>query len=91
MCTQFRCVICLCMVEFAFQYIFAHIPATFYLIFFVFPRPKWEGGQYDGDEKQRLEALRLAMELGADYVDVEFQVLLPYECITSKNFFCFVS
>ncbi|KAK9949893.1 hypothetical protein M0R45_005403 [Rubus argutus] len=37
-------------------------------------RPKWEGGQYGGDEKQRLDALRLAMELGADYVDVEFQV-----------------
>ncbi|KAB1214065.1 Bifunctional 3-dehydroquinate dehydratase/shikimate dehydrogenase, chloroplastic [Morella rubra] len=37
-------------------------------------RPKWEGGQYDGDEKKRLDALRLAMEFGADYVDVELQV-----------------
>ncbi|PRQ49092.1 putative shikimate dehydrogenase, 3-dehydroquinate dehydratase [Rosa chinensis] len=37
-------------------------------------RPKWQGGQYDGDEKHRLDALRLAMELGADYIDVEFQV-----------------
>ncbi|XP_024181354.1 bifunctional 3-dehydroquinate dehydratase/shikimate dehydrogenase, chloroplastic isoform X1 [Rosa chinensis] len=37
-------------------------------------RPKWEGGQYDGDEKSRLDALRLAMELGADYIDVELQV-----------------
>lgn len=37
-------------------------------------RPKWEGGQYDGDENERLEVLRLAMELGADYVDVELQV-----------------
>ncbi|XP_038700634.1 bifunctional 3-dehydroquinate dehydratase/shikimate dehydrogenase, chloroplastic isoform X2 [Tripterygium wilfordii] len=37
-------------------------------------RPKWEGGQYDGDENERLDALRLAMELGADYVDVELQV-----------------
>ncbi|KAB2597271.1 bifunctional 3-dehydroquinate dehydratase/shikimate dehydrogenase [Pyrus ussuriensis x Pyrus communis] len=37
-------------------------------------RPKWEGGQYDGDEKYRLDALRLAMELGADYIDVELQV-----------------
>ncbi|GKV39038.1 hypothetical protein SLEP1_g46869 [Rubroshorea leprosula] len=36
-------------------------------------RPKWEGGQYDGDEKERLDALRLAMELGADYIDVELQ------------------
>ncbi|BBH05565.1 dehydroquinate dehydratase, putative / shikimate dehydrogenase, putative [Prunus dulcis] len=32
------------------------------------------GGQYDGDEKDRLDALRLAMELGADYIDVELQV-----------------
>ncbi|KAL6225346.1 hypothetical protein ACLB2K_004196 [Fragaria x ananassa] len=31
------------------------------------------GGQYDGDEKHRLDVLRLAMELGADYIDVEFQ------------------
>ncbi|XP_008244626.1 PREDICTED: bifunctional 3-dehydroquinate dehydratase/shikimate dehydrogenase, chloroplastic-like isoform X1 [Prunus mume] len=37
-------------------------------------RPKWEGGQYDGDEQNRLDALRLAMDLGADYVDVELQV-----------------
>ncbi|XP_024021447.1 bifunctional 3-dehydroquinate dehydratase/shikimate dehydrogenase, chloroplastic [Morus notabilis] len=37
-------------------------------------RPIWEGGQYDGDEKTRLDALRLAMEYGADYVDVELQV-----------------
>ncbi|TQE09340.1 hypothetical protein C1H46_005076 [Malus baccata] len=37
-------------------------------------RPKWEGGQYDGDEKYRLDALRLAMELGADFIDVELQV-----------------
>ena len=44
-------------------------------ILYVF-RPKWEGGQYDGDEKHRLEALRLGMELGADYIDVEFQVQL---------------
>lgn len=37
-------------------------------------RPIWEGGQYDGDEDHRLEVLRWAMELGADYVDVEYQV-----------------
>ena len=37
-------------------------------------RPKWEGGQYDGDEKSRLDVLQLAMELGADYIDVELQV-----------------
>ncbi|XVE82036.1 hypothetical protein DITRI_Ditri15bG0114500 [Diplodiscus trichospermus] len=37
-------------------------------------RPVWEGGQYGGDEKERLDALRLAMELGADYIDVELKV-----------------
>ncbi|KAK4774424.1 hypothetical protein SAY86_009359 [Trapa natans] len=37
-------------------------------------RPKWEGGQYEGDENKRLDALRLAVELGANYVDVELQV-----------------
>ncbi|KAL0719864.1 hypothetical protein Bca4012_069188 [Brassica carinata] len=36
--------------------------------------PKWEGGQYEGDENERLDVLRLAMELGADYIDVELQV-----------------
>lgn len=45
-----------------------------YLIFMYFSRPTWEGGQYDGDEKTRLDALRLAMEFGADYIDVELQV-----------------
>ncbi|XP_030551132.1 bifunctional 3-dehydroquinate dehydratase/shikimate dehydrogenase, chloroplastic isoform X2 [Rhodamnia argentea] len=41
-------------------------------------RPKWEGGQYDGDDKSRLDTLRLAMELGADYVDVELQVAFEF-------------
>lgn len=40
-----------------------------------FRRPTWEGGQYDGDENERLEALRFAMEFGADYIDVELQVV----------------
>ncbi|KAM6590688.1 hypothetical protein CsatA_013293 [Cannabis sativa] len=37
-------------------------------------RPTWEGGQYNGDEEMRRDALRLAMEYGADYIDVELQV-----------------
>ncbi|WOL18862.1 bifunctional 3-dehydroquinate dehydratase/shikimate dehydrogenase, chloroplastic-like isoform X2 [Canna indica] len=37
-------------------------------------RPKWEGGEYDGDEQQRLETLCSAMELGAEYVDIELKV-----------------
>lgn len=47
------------------------------MIFCVFLcRPIWEGGQYDGDENERVDVLRLAMELGADYIDVELQVAL---------------
>ncbi|XP_010237207.1 bifunctional 3-dehydroquinate dehydratase/shikimate dehydrogenase, chloroplastic isoform X2 [Brachypodium distachyon] len=37
-------------------------------------RPKWEGGEYDGDDEPRFEALQLAMELGAEYVDIELKV-----------------
>ncbi|CAI9294740.1 unnamed protein product [Lactuca saligna] len=40
----------------------------------LFSRTTWEGGQYNRDEKSRLDALCLAMELGADHIDVEFQV-----------------
>lgn len=36
----------------------------------------WEGGQYEGDENKRQDALRLAMELGASYIDVELEVTL---------------
>ncbi|KAK4751251.1 hypothetical protein SAY87_004733 [Trapa incisa] len=44
-------------------------------------RPFWEGGQYDGDESKRQDALRLAMHLGASYVDIELEV--AYEFINS--------
>ncbi|EEE54604.1 hypothetical protein OsJ_01835 [Oryza sativa Japonica Group] len=37
-------------------------------------RPNWEGGQYEGDDATRFEALRLAMELGVNYVDIELKV-----------------
>ncbi|XAR52529.1 3-dehydroquinate dehydratase [Bertholletia excelsa] len=37
-------------------------------------RPTWEGGQYDGDEAARQAAQRRAMELGADYIDIELKV-----------------
>ncbi|GMG99661.1 hypothetical protein Nepgr_001501 [Nepenthes gracilis] len=41
-------------------------------------RPIWEGGQYEGDEEKRQDALRLAMEFGADYIDVELQVAYDF-------------
>ncbi|GLT60535.1 hypothetical protein SLA2020_332970 [Shorea laevis] len=37
-------------------------------------RPIWEGGQYEGDEAKRQGALKLAMEFGANYIDVELEV-----------------
>ncbi|HZE97731.1 MAG TPA: shikimate dehydrogenase [Planctomycetota bacterium] len=36
-------------------------------------RPKWEGGQFDGDESVRFGLLEDACLHGADYVDVEFR------------------
>jgi 3-dehydroquinate dehydratase/shikimate dehydrogenase len=39
-----------------------------------FHRPKWEGGEYEGEDEPRFEALQLAMELGAEYVDIELKV-----------------
>ncbi|PIN14374.1 Pentafunctional AROM protein [Handroanthus impetiginosus] len=41
-------------------------------------RPKWEGGQYDGDEKSRFNALRLAMESGADHIDIELKAAYEF-------------
>ncbi|XP_026429368.1 bifunctional 3-dehydroquinate dehydratase/shikimate dehydrogenase, chloroplastic-like isoform X2 [Papaver somniferum] len=46
-------------------------------------RPKWEGGEYEGDDSIRLDALKLAMELGANYIDVELQV--AHEFISSLD------
>lgn len=46
-------------------------------------RPVWEGGEYKGDDKKRFEAMQLAMELGAEYVDIELKV--------AQEFFDFIS
>ncbi|CAO2834249.1 unnamed protein product [Amaranthus hypochondriacus] len=48
-------------------------------------RPTWEGGQYDGDESKRRSILWRAMELGADYVDVELKVADEFLKSISKN------
>ncbi|KAK4476681.1 hypothetical protein RD792_015841 [Penstemon davidsonii] len=37
-------------------------------------RPIWEGGLYKGDEEARLQALFLAKDLGADYIELELKV-----------------
>jgi hypothetical protein len=57
------------------------------LICFFVHRPTWEGGQYEGDDATRFETLRLAMELGVDYVDVELKVRL----ILQSNLLCFLN
>ncbi|KAH1195963.1 Bifunctional 3-dehydroquinate dehydratase/shikimate dehydrogenase, chloroplastic [Glycine max] len=38
-----------------------------------FHPPKWEGGLYEGDENMQLEALQLAVELGADFIEVQLK------------------
>lgn len=40
----------------------------------VTPRAKWEGGEYKGSEESRQDILRMAYDLGADYIDVELKV-----------------
>lgn len=42
--------------------------------FIVTNRRKDEGGQYRGEERERLGVLQEALDLGADYIDVEFAV-----------------
>lgn len=37
-------------------------------------RPSWEGGNYDGSEEDRLAILSNLIELGIDYVDLEFKI-----------------
>jgi len=38
-------------------------------------RPTWEGGRFDGSEETRASILARALELGAEFVDVEWRVL----------------
>jgi 3-dehydroquinate dehydratase/shikimate dehydrogenase len=36
-------------------------------------RPAWEGGRFDGSEEERRRILESALDLGADYVDIEWK------------------
>jgi 3-dehydroquinate dehydratase/shikimate dehydrogenase len=38
-------------------------------------RPEWEGGRFDGSEETRRDILARALELGAEFVDVEWKAL----------------
>ncbi|KAG8370060.1 hypothetical protein BUALT_Bualt14G0078400 [Buddleja alternifolia] len=48
-------------------------------------RPTWEGGQYDGDEKSRFNALRIAMDLGADHIDIELKAAHEFNNFVHGN------
>ncbi|XP_047957333.1 bifunctional 3-dehydroquinate dehydratase/shikimate dehydrogenase, chloroplastic isoform X2 [Salvia hispanica] len=48
-------------------------------------RPTWEGGEYNGDEESRFEALQLAMELGADHIDIELKAAHEFMNFTRGN------
>ncbi|XP_021637773.2 bifunctional 3-dehydroquinate dehydratase/shikimate dehydrogenase, chloroplastic-like [Hevea brasiliensis] len=48
-------------------------------------RPTWEGGQYDGDEIKRQDALRLAMQLGANCIDIELEVAYDFNNSISRS------
>ena len=55
--------------------------------FIVTNRRKEEGGRYTGDEKKRLEILKEAVDLGAEYIDVEIGIEKPLiqELISNKK------
>src|SRR5262245_41975612 len=38
-------------------------------------RPTWEGGRFDGSEEARAAILSRAIELGAEFVDVEWRAI----------------
>ncbi len=38
-------------------------------------RPKWEGGEFDGSEEERISLLKQAVEAGADFVDIELATI----------------
>jgi 3-dehydroquinate dehydratase/shikimate dehydrogenase len=44
-------------------------------------RAKWEGGYFDGSETERRRILDCAVQLGAEYVDVEFKAEFAHDLI----------
>jgi 3-dehydroquinate dehydratase / shikimate dehydrogenase len=42
-------------------------------------RPAWEGGRFAGSEEERRAVLAQALALGADFVDLEWRALRPFE------------
>jgi 3-dehydroquinate dehydratase / shikimate dehydrogenase len=48
-------------------------------------RPKWEGGRFDGAEQERLNLLSQALELGAEFVDLEWRASASARWLTPTN------
>jgi 3-dehydroquinate dehydratase / shikimate dehydrogenase len=48
-------------------------------------RAKWEGGHFEGSELERRRILDCAVQLGAEYVDVEFKAGFARELIASTG------
>ena len=46
-------------------------------------RPTWEGGRFDGTEEERARILARALELGAEFVDVEWRAAQRSNGVTS--------
>lgn len=42
-------------------------------------RPRSEGGNYEGDETERLNALSMAYDMGADFIELELQAMSPFK------------
>ena len=55
-------------------------------------RPQWEGGKFVGDESSRQNALQLALNLGANFIDIELKVSRNIiQCCSVYGIWIFVS
>lgn len=48
-------------------------------------RPVWAGHKHSEDEEYRLEILRLARELGADYVEFDLKTQIAYDFVAKED------
>ena len=48
-------------------------------------RAKWEGGAFEGTEEERKAILASALQLGAEYIDVEFKAAFARDLIASTG------
>jgi 3-dehydroquinate dehydratase/shikimate dehydrogenase len=48
-------------------------------------RPEWEGGRFDGSEEERRRLLQAALDLGAEFVDVEAAAAFAPELMAARG------